>query len=169
MLSVAARTVFVCCILVHTGLLMNNIYLLYVLYTIQRSVYFVVQGVAFLFYPLIGWMADIHFTRYKTMKYSFLVIAFGSLLLLSATIPCIVNSELLRSWPLVGIAGLAVILQIIGLGMFEANAIQFGMDQLLEASSSQLSTFIHWYFWALHVGSLIMFYLALACFGFLTT
>ena len=34
-----------------------------------------------------------------------------------------------------------------GLGMYEANAIQFGMDQMLEASSEQLSSFIHWYFW----------------------
>ena len=33
-------------------------------------------------------------------------------------------------------------------GMFEANAIQFGMDQMLEASSSQLSTFIHWYYFS---------------------
>ena len=103
------------------------------------------------------------------MKYSFLVIAFGSVMLLTATVPCVLNSDLLRSWPLLGIAGLAVLLQIIGLGMFEANAIQFGMDQMLEASSYQLSTFIHWYFWALHVGSLIMFYGAIAFFGFLTT
>ena len=29
--------------------------------------------------------------------------------------------------------------------MFESNAIQFGMDQMLEASSEQLSSFIHWY------------------------
>ena len=33
-------------------------------------------------------------------------------------------------------------------GMFKANAIQFGMDQMLEASSSQLSTFIHWYYFS---------------------
>ena len=45
-----------------------------------------------------------------------------------------------------------------GLGMFEANAIQFGMDQMLEASSEQLSSFIHWYFWFAHLGSLFVFY-----------
>ena len=46
-----------------------------------------------------------------------------------------------------------------GLGMYEANAIQFGMDQMLEASSEQLSSFIHWYFWCVHTGPLIVFLL----------
>ena len=36
--------------------------------------------------------------------------------------------------------------------MFEANAIQFGTDQMPEASSSQLSAFVHWYFWSLFIG-----------------
>ena len=38
-----------------------------------------------------------------------------------------------------------------GIGIFDANAIQFGMDQLLEASSTQLSAFIYWYFWSTYV------------------
>ena len=42
-----------------------------------------------------------------------------------------------------------------GLGMYEANAIQSGMDQMLEASSDRLSSFIHWYFWCSHIGSAI--------------
>ena len=32
------------------------------------------------------------------------------------------------------------------------------MDQLLEASSTQLSAFIHWYFWNMHIGPLLSFY-----------
>ena len=46
--------------------------------------------------------------------------------------------------------------------MYEANAIQFGMDQMLEASSRKLSSFIHWYYWSLHLGPLIIFYILLA-------
>ena len=34
----------------------------------------------------------------------------------------------------------------IGIGLFEANAIQFGLDQLLEAPTPKLITFIHWYY-----------------------
>ena len=37
---------------------------------------------------------------------------------------------------------------VLTLGLFKANVIQLGMDQLLEASSDQLSSFIHWYYWS---------------------
>ena len=46
--------------------------------------------------------------------------------------------------------------------MYEANAIQFGMDQMLEASSRKLSSFIHWYYWSLQLGPLVIFYILLA-------
>ena len=44
--------------------------------------------------------------------------------------------------------------------MFKANAIQFGLDQLLEAPTPKLIAFIHWYYWAQNVGSLVIFYIA---------
>ena len=47
---------------------------------------------------------------------------------------------------------------IVGLGLFQANAIQFGLDQLLEAPTTKLIAFIHWYYWAQNVGSLAFFY-----------
>ena len=40
---------------------------------------------------------------------------------------------------------------IAGLGMYEAN----GPD-MFEASSEQLSSFIHWYFWCVHIDRLIV-------------
>ena len=43
-------------------------------------------------------------------------------------------------------------------GLFEANAIQFGMDQILEASSDQLSSFIQWYYWSFSLGRLAIYY-----------
>ena len=57
-----------------------------------------------------------------------------------------------------------LLISTVGLGMFESNAIQFGMDQMLEASSEQLSSFIHWYFWCAHVGSLVLFYIVVGMF-----
>ena len=44
---------------------------------------------------------------------------------------------------------------VLSLGLFEANAIQLGMDQLLESSSDQLSSFIHWYYWSGFAGQSI--------------
>ena len=53
--------------------------------------------------------------------------------------------------------GAVIVCAIASIGMFEANAIQFGMDQLLEAPSAQLSAFIHWYFWSTHFGQQVVF------------
>ena len=49
-----------------------------------------------------------------------------------------------------------IILTLLSLGLFEANAIQFGMDQLLESSSDQLSSFIHWYYWSSYAGHFVL-------------
>ena len=42
---------------------------------------------------------------------------------------------------------IGVTIHFFGLGVFEANAIQFGTDQLQFASNNELSKFVHWYFW----------------------
>ena len=51
----------------------------------------------------------------------------------------------------------SIVIGICSIGSFEANALQFGMDQLLEVSSTQLSAFIHWYFWVMHLGQQLVF------------
>ena len=56
----------------------------------------------------------------------------------------------------------SLIVCLAGLGLFEANVIQFGMDQLLEASSDQLGTFIHWYYWSLNLGRLMLYYILIS-------
>ena len=48
----------------------------------------------------------------------------------------------------------ALVLVIVGKGMFESTVIQFGTDQMIEASSNQLSTFTHWYYWSLFIGNI---------------
>ena len=55
-------------------------------------------------------------------------------------------------------AGIIFTLYIVGLALFQANVIQFGLDQLLEAATPKLIAFIHWYYWAQKVGSLVFFY-----------
>ena len=52
-----------------------------------------------------------------------------------------------------------IALIITGVGLFEANAIQFGLDQLLEAPTPKLIAFIHWYYWTHNVMQLVAMYL----------
>ena len=64
------------------------------------------------------------------------------------------------------IVAITIASSLISLSMYEANAIQFGMDQMIEASSEQLSSFIHWYFWCAHAGSLVPFYIMAAIYWY---
>ena len=54
------------------------------------------------------------------------------------------------------LAGVALIIGLLGLGFFESTAIQFGMDQMLEASSKELASFIQWYYWSSNIGPLVI-------------
>ena len=56
--------------------------------------------------------------------------------------------------------GFSIIIALLGIGLFESTAIQFGMDQMLEASSDKLSTFIHWYYWSSNLGRLVALYIS---------
>ena len=42
-----------------------------------------------------------------------------------------------------------------GLGGFHVNILPFGTDQLQEASSEEISAFVHWLIWAWNIGNLI--------------
>ena len=56
---------------------------------------------------------------------------------------------------------LGIPLITIGVGLFEANALQFGLDQLLEAPTPKLIAFIHWYYWTHNVVQLVAMYLTI--------
>ena len=55
--------------------------------------------------------------------------------------------------------GLLIAFVTTGVGLFEANAIQFGLDQLLEAPTPKLIAFIHWFYWTHNAVQLVATYL----------
>ena len=122
-----------------------------------------VQGIMYLSYPLLGHLADVYLTRYRALKVSLVTIS-GSQLILTFFILINFCVRLYGSRVLEYQASLAIVipgcLTIIGIGLFEANVIQFGLDQLLEASTPELIKFIHWYYWSRSVGSLLLFYIS---------
>ena len=112
------------------------------------------MAVSYLLYPLLGWMADVCFTRYRFVLFSFITTILSSIL-------GIIASALVLKFPehrlsLYYIGGLVIVIGLIAIGLFESTAIQFGMDQMLEASSDKLSTFIHWYYWSSSLGNLVI-------------
>ena len=126
----------------------------------------VAVGFALLFFPLIGLLADVHFTRYRMIKASFVILSTTCIFIfLVETIGYFVFDVILQkriSIYATPVQIICIVLVISSIGLFEANAIQFGMDQLLEASSTQLSQFIPWYFWFMHLGQPIVFFVLLA-------
>ena len=121
------------------------------------------QGVLLLVYPLLGHLADVYLTRYRVLKASSIILTIisfvSSIYLLIDTIATVFGHiQTFHKPPTDVIAFVGTMLYIIGLGLFEANIIQFGLDQLLEAPTPKLIAFIHWYYWAQSVGGLALFY-----------
>ena len=131
----------------------------------QYSGVSVFQGLLYLFYPVCGLLSEVFRWNFKTIIISFILMAVSSIAMLITSTVWIIGA-VHSLWPhihniVVLVQVLFLVIGIISVGMFEANAIQFGMDQMFEASSKQLSSFIRWYFWCAHIGATVMTYLVI--------
>ena len=154
--------VIVCCLVVEFCNINRTEYLLYKTDISQRTVSLTGIGLLFLLYPLMGHLADVYVTRYRSLKCSFGILIFAACLSIffggiGVALSCIWNLLVQHSEGDVFVF-IVLVVYFVGLALFQANAIQFGLDQLLEAPTSKLIAFIHWYYWAQNVSSLALFY-----------
>ena len=109
--------------------------------------------VTLLLYPVAGLLAETLLTRYKVMMIGTVIAVIGLVLVLLSTISGTVLIYKRGGFsfdPSIYIPVIpGFIIYHFGLGLFEANAIQFGTDQLQFGSNEELSKFVHWYFWTL--------------------
>lgn len=120
------------------------------------------QGAILLLYPFFGWLADALIKRYYVIGTSLYLILIGMVLGIGTSATEVFKSGSYNH-PLFWVGGgTAVGIALLGNGLFQANAIQFGTDQMSEASSWQLSGFIHWYYWSSRLGNILIFYSALS-------
>ena len=127
-----------------------------------------IQGLVFISYPLIGLLADIKLTRYQMICLSSWILFVCNGILSIVIILISTNSVSYNNISLEVGASLVVALAIVGKGMFESTVIQFGTDQMIEASSNQLSTFVHWYYWSLYIGNVCIDIIAAGIMGYLS-
>ena len=114
---------------------------------------------SYLFYPLCGRIAEVFFTKFRMIKWSFNVMLISSVTMsISGILSFVTTKAFIHSSYPVYCVVVCMVTGVLGLGIYEANAIQFGMDQMLESSSEQLSSFIHWHFWCVNIGPLITYY-----------
>ena len=111
------------------------------------------QGLVFILYPLIGLLADIKLTRYQMICLSCWILLVFNGIFSIVSIIISTDSMPIENIPVDVGTILLITLAIVGKGMFESTVIQFGTDQMIEASSNQLGTFIHWYYWSLYIGN----------------
>lgn len=101
-------------------------------------------GLVVIIYPISGWLADVYFGRYKVIKYSLRITWLASILYVIAI--TLVAED---------VPGADVVLLItttfglLSVAAYQANAIQFGADQLIDASSSDISSYFSWLGWSL--------------------
>ena len=115
-------------------------------------------GLVQMLYPISGLLADVRYGRYTMIKSSLTSIAIG----LTFTIGMLISLVSIKGIPpntvkiVQAVIGVIVfMILIVGFSGFQSNAVQFGLDQLLDASSEELSLFLHWFVWTGQIGKLI--------------
>ena len=93
--------------------------------------------------PLLGWLADVRFGRYEIIKFGLLVSFFVSILFYLA-----VFIEGLRNVFSAASIGIARF----GSACFLAAMLPFLTDQIIGATSDELSAVVQWYIWADNFG-----------------
>ena len=159
--------VIICCLVVEFCNITRKDYLYLTVYTTITVLIQVAQGTLFLIYPLVGHLTDVYLTRYRSLKWSFGLLMFTTLAsvvyysIIDFTVSNLFKLLIFHHHQTAVISAVILVVYIIGLGFFKANAIQFGLDQLLEAPTPKLISFIQWYYWAQNVGRLVLFYVTI--------
>ena len=93
--------------------------------------------------PLAGWLADVRFGRYKIISWSLWIMWLSSLVV---TLSSVVEHTI-ESYSGIHTKLVLVFVAFMGVGFcgFQANVVQFGVDQLLDASTIEITSFIAWY------------------------
>ena len=96
-----------------------------------------------IFLTLAGWLADIQFGRYNVIYWSSLIMWISTVfLVLSMILLQVLNLNYIQIFVLIFLSTLGI-----GCSGFQANIIQFGIDQLTDASTDEIISFVNWYAW----------------------
>ena len=122
-------------------------------YTLPFTLYMVAGGLTL---SIAGWIADVYFGRYKVIQFSMWIMWIAYMLMTASTVVTELNwfegySNKFNGY----INEIFMIVAVIGLGAFQPNIIQFGIDQLHDASSDEISAFIIWYMWTGYASGIV--------------
>ena len=96
--------------------------------------------------PIAGWLADVYIGRYQIIRCSLRVTWSG---IIATNVYYLIDKHFFK-FPSAAETSLQIILVIaVGLGLagIIANSMQFGLDQLIDASSTDICSYISWCVW----------------------
>ena len=104
--------------------------------------------------PFFGWIADAKIGRYKAIICSIFIEIFACVLISTTIVLSYYNlTTKILSLALILLSG---VINSIGTIMLLANNLPFIMDQMVDASSKQLSATIDWWFWSRNVSKILI-------------
>ena len=107
--------------------------------------------------PIAGWLADVYLGRYKVIQWSMWIMWVGSML---ATLSSLI-AQLVDSYASINgkVTAAILVLQTIGFAGYQVNIYQFGIDQLPDASTNAIKSFISWFIWTYFTGGIAGHYI----------
>ena len=105
--------------------------------------------------PIAGWLADVYFGRYKVIRFSMWLMWIAYMLVtVNAVVTKLIVSESYSNISTY-MNNILLIVVTMGFGTFIANIINFGLDQLHDASTNEITSFIIWYVWTDYVSGFV--------------
>ena len=121
----------------------------------SKAVFAVFVGIALL---IAGWLADTRIGRYKVVSTSILIMWIAAVIATISSITAYVYSN--QNYQDINKTVLNVILCIMGIGLggFFVNIIQLGLDQLHDASTTEIKSFIVWFVWTINSQGIVTYF-----------
>lgn len=105
------------------------------------------------FYVCMGWMSDIKLGRKRAIGLSLWASWWGALLeLISLCIQFGANSSLSVNIAKYCLSVIALLLLLLGSATFFVNMLAYGLDQLVDKSSTHIRAYTHWLVWGFFIG-----------------
>ena len=120
----------------------------------RNSLFFLyLTSILRIFFPLFGWIADTWIGRYRAILYGLYSLILGCVFLTGSVIAYCYEFN-----PLVSeiFFYMYSVFNSLGLAAIYANILPFITDQMIGASSDELSAAVHWWFWSFHFPSMVI-------------
>ena len=121
-----------------------------------RNIFYAIFGSMCLLLPVFGLIADNYWGRYKMIRHSLFIIWLATIAfcLVSFIPDNLPQADTVRE---VSYIVLTVIL-VLSLEAIQASIIQFGLDQIPDASSTDVIAFLNWYVWAWYASTILVYF-----------